>query len=93
MPDSFTALSQVKPEDQGWADLNAHLLALVADRLAVSNYLQGQALTARQIYKSNPVPEPKPIPRPGVEEAPKPKRGLKAVIRTLFPAQAAKAGI
>ncbi len=93
IPDSALARAQVKPEEAPWLNIQAHLMAIVADRLAVSNFLAGQGLVARGVYKQNPAPEPKPIPRPGVAEEPKPKRGLKAVIRSLFPAQAAKAGI
>lgn len=78
-------------------DLRNQLLALVVDRLAVSNFLQGQALQARGAYKKNPIPMPEPIPRPGVsaeaEGAPKKGRGMKALLRTIDPAKAAKAGI
>ena len=93
MPDSFLCQSQVTPEERLW-DLRNHLLALQLDRLAVSNWLQGQALVARGVFKTNPIDPPKPIPRPGVDEAPATRKGkgLKAVIRTMFPAQAAKAG-
>lgn len=75
-------------------DLRAQLMALVADRLAVSNFLQGQALTARGVYKANPVPMPEPVPRPGAEAPAKPKnRGLKAACIAVDPVKALKAGL
>lgn len=77
-------------------DLRNQLLALVGDRLAISNFLQGQALQVRGAYKKNPIPFPEPIQRPGVtpaDDGPKKGKGLKAIIRTIDPAGAAKAGI
>lgn len=94
-PESYIAQSQATPEERIW-DLRNQLLALNADRLALSNFLQGQALTARGVYKKNPVPVPEPVPRPGAEtapDAPKRGKGMKALLRTIDPAKAAKAGI
>lgn len=51
-----------------------HLLAGVIDSLGVVSYLLGGTLVSLGGVKENPVPEPKPIERPGVEIA-KPKSG------------------
>ncbi len=84
------------PDEKDW-DLQAHLMAEIADRLAIGNWLAGQQLTAWAAKGTkNPVPEPKPIPRPGVakdEQEQKPAtRGMKALIRRIDPTNAAKAG-
>lgn len=95
-PDSYLAQSQVTPEERLW-DIHAQLMALFCDRLAVSNWLQAQALVGRGIFKKSPIDSPTPIPRPGVqpeaEDTPKKGKGMKAIIRTIDPAGAAKAGI
>lgn len=92
-PDSYLANAKAKPEEVLW-NLNTHVLALLADQLSVSNFLQGQGLVARGAYKQNPVPDPTPIPRPGVQaEKAKRKRGLRAAIRAIDPIRAAKAGV
>ncbi|MGI5245416.1 hypothetical protein [Dactylosporangium sp. CA-139066] len=80
--DSALALAQAKPEERQW-DMRNHLLATIADRLAVSNWLAGNMLCAWSKEGSeNPVPKPEPIPRPGVE-APKKQRGMKALVRAM----------
>lgn len=91
--DSSLARSYMTPDERPWATLESHLMALVADRLGVSNWLAGQGLVARGVYKENPVPLPEPLPRPGVATPEPTRRGLKAVIRKLFPKDALKAGI
>jgi hypothetical protein len=64
-----------------------HLLAGVLDRLGVVSYLLGGTLVGLGAVKENPVPEPKPLPRPGVDDEPKPaenvNRGLMSLARKM----------
>ncbi len=80
--DSCMALHDIPREDRLW-DLRNHLLAAIADRLSVNNWLSGQMLVAwADKGAENPVPKPEPIPRPGVAAQPK-RRGMNAVVEAL----------
>lgn len=59
------------PERAEWSTTN-HLLAAIHDQLQYANYLTGAVNSGN---KKNPVPEPKPLPRPGLPATPdKPPR-------------------
>lgn len=62
------------PERAEWTTAN-HLLAAVHDQLQSLNYLTGAVNAGRK----NPVPQPTPIPRPGLpdptpDKPPRPRR-------------------
>ncbi|MEU7177028.1 MULTISPECIES: hypothetical protein [Streptomyces] len=84
MPEESALMrSLVGTEAAQWTP-ERHLLAGVIDSLGVVAYLLGGNLVALGGAKTNPVPEPKPIERPGVEVAkPTGERGLMSLARKM----------
>ncbi|MER5886806.1 hypothetical protein ABT160_23530 [Streptomyces sp. NPDC001941] len=58
--------AQLSPDEVIWSSLDSQLGASTVENLRVTNYLLGALLCAHGA-KENPVPEPEPIYRPGVE--------------------------
>jgi hypothetical protein len=65
-PESAVYRSIAGEESAMWTP-DRHLLAGVIDRLGVVSYLLGGTLVGLGAVKENPVPEPKPLERPGVD--------------------------
>lgn len=61
-------------EDVGEWTLDRHLLASQIDHMRSTNWLIGALLVALGGARKNPVPEPSPVPRPGIETK-KPNEG------------------
>lgn len=81
--ESCTARSLIPEDERDW-DLDAHLMALIADRLAAQNYLTGQLIVSWSAKGvQNPVPKPEPIPRPGAKPKQSSERGMRAFIKRL----------
>jgi hypothetical protein len=77
-PESSVFRSVVGEEAALWTP-DRHLLAGVLDRLGTTSYLLGGVLVTLGAVKENPVPEPRSLPRPGVDVAetePANNRGL-----------------
>lgn len=73
--DSHLARAVTSPEHVLWGSLDAQLAATTIEHLRVTNFLLGGLLVANGA-KENPVPEPEPIYRPGVEKQEKKSKGL-----------------
>lgn len=83
--DSALARSLAGPEAALWTP-ERHLLAGAIDSLGVVAYLVGGLLVGLGSVKENPVPQPKPIQRPGVaveQPAPAGNRGLMSLAKKM----------
>lgn len=78
------AVTDEKPEERVW-DMTTQLLAAVYDQAGWTNYLLGALIAQNNSkMKSNPIPEPKPIPRPGVKaDNARRGKGMKSLVRAL----------
>lgn len=82
------AMDGIPEGERGWT-LDKHLLAGLLDRVGVTNYLLGASLVSSGALGKNgknPIEEPRPLPRPGVNQPAdngKRGKGMKMLVRAL----------